>query len=124
MRLLERARNRSLMMGAVPTQLASLNPAAPARPHAHPPRRRKRGAAAPVRRRLRRQFTIPLPPRGGVRIVPVPVRPGPYVASNAGYVSALAGDVSAATRELFAANYIPGQYSLGVGKSHAAGLPE
>jgi len=74
-RLLERARNRSLMAGAVPTQLASANPAAPACACSQP--------APPAKKGSRRASAPPppvyYPPPPAVRVVPVPVRPGPVV---------------------------------------------
>jgi hypothetical protein len=78
MRLLERARNRSLMSGALPTQLASVNPSAPtcACSPAAPAKKGSRRASAPPPPPA---VYYPPPPQGGVRIVPVPVRPGPVV---------------------------------------------
>jgi hypothetical protein len=78
MRLLERARSRSLMSGALPTQLASVNPSAPtcACSPAAPAKKGSRRASAPPPPPA---VYYPPPPQGGVRIVPVPVRPGPVV---------------------------------------------
>lgn len=77
MRLLERARSRSLMAGALPTQLASANPSAPTCACAPPAPARKgrRASASPPPPAV----YYPPPPQGGVRVVPVPVGPGPYV---------------------------------------------
>ena len=78
MRLLERARNRSLIAGAFPAQLASVTPSAPtcACSPAAPVKKGSRRASAPPPPPV---VYYPPPPQGGVRIVPVPIRPGPYV---------------------------------------------
>ena len=73
MRLLERARSRSLMAGGAPVQLANANPAAPTCACSKP-------APAPARKGSRRASAPPPPvyyppPPPAVRVVPVPVRP-------------------------------------------------
>jgi uncharacterized caspase-like protein len=73
MRLLERARNRSLMAGGAPVQIANANPAAPACACSKP-------APAPARKGSRRASAPPPPvyyppPPPAVHIVPIPVRP-------------------------------------------------
>ncbi len=100
MRLLERARNRSLMAGAVPTQLASLNPVAPT--CACTP-------AAPAKKGSRRASAAPPAAAGLLSSAARACRSGKtgYLrAAAAGRLSATAANIST-TADLSAARKLP-----------------